>query len=117
MTETPSNKEIVAKMLQACKNIIYATSNLNAPEDIEKDTYALENTDICLSIILDAKKSLPKEELDALNVIDWNKIEHIIQLLHKQHKTDEDYCHGIYSYKNDLPKLKEKLEARLAQMR
>lgn len=116
MTDNPTYKEIVAKMLQACKNIIYATSNLNAPEDIEKDTYALENTDICLSIILDAKNSLPKEDADALNVIDWKKIEHIIQLLHKQHKTDEDYCQGIYAYKNDLPKLKEKLETCLAQM-
>lgn len=116
MTDNPTYKEIVAKMLQACKNIIYATSNLNAPEDIEKDTYALENTDICLSIILDAKNSIPEDELGALNVIDWTKIEHIIQLLHKQNKTDEDYNQGIYSYKNDLPKLREKLETCLAQM-
>ena len=116
MNDNPNSKEVVTRMLQACKNVIFATSNLNSPEDIAKDTYALENTEICLSIILEAYESLDKEEQDKLSVVSWKEIRTIIQQLHKQEKTSQDYCKALHSYKNDLPKLKEKLEARLAQM-
>ena len=116
MNDNPNSKEVVTRMLQACKNIIFATSNLNSPEAIVKDTYALENTEICLSIILEAYESLDEEEQGKLAVISWEEIRTIIQQLQKQHKTDADYCKALHAYKNDLPKLKEKLENRLAQM-
>ena len=116
MNDNPSSKEIVSRMLQACKNIIFATSNLNSPNDIERDTYALENTEICLSIIRDAYKSLDAEEQDKLSVINWGEIDTIVEQLQVQHKTDTDYCKALHAYKTDLPRLKEKLEARLAQM-
>lgn len=116
MNDNPSSKEIVSRMLQACKNIIFATSNLNSPKDIEKDTYALENTEICLSIIRDTYKSLDAEEKDKLSAINWDEIDTIVDQLQVQHKTDADYCKALHSYKTDLPRLKEKLEARLAQM-
>ena len=116
MNDNPSSKEIVSRMLQACKNVIFATSNLNSPEDIVKDTYALDNTEICLSIILEAYEALDKDEQDKLSVISWDEIRTSIQQLHKPQKTSSDYCKALHSYKNDLPKLKEKLEACLAQM-
>ena len=116
MNDNPSSKEIVSRMLQACKNIIFATSNLNSPKDIEKDTYALENTEICLSIIRDAYKSLDAEEQEKLSVVNWDEIDTIVDQLQVQHKTNADYCKALHSYKTDLPRLKEKLEARLAQM-
>lgn len=116
MNDNPSSKEIVSRMLQACKNIIFATSNLNSPKDIEKDTYALENTEICLSIIRDAYKSLDAEEQEKLSAINWDEIDTIVDQLQVQHKTDADYCKALHSYETDLPRLKEKLEARLAQM-
>ena len=78
MNDNPNSKEVVTRMLQACKNIIFATSNLNSPEDIAKDTYALENTEICLSIILEAYESLDKEEQDKLSVVSWTEIKTII---------------------------------------
>ena len=117
MNDNPNSKEVVTRMLQACKNIIFATSNLNSPEDIAKDTYALENTEICLSIIRDAYKSLDDEEQKKLSVVNWEEIDTIVDQLHEQHRTDADYCKALHSYKTDLPRLKEKLEARLAQMR
>ncbi|MBO7438934.1 MAG: hypothetical protein J6T96_04200 [Bacteroidales bacterium] len=117
MSDTPNTIELISRMLQACKNIIYATSNLNAPEDIAKDTFALENTDICLSIIIETYNSLDEDEKIRLSVIRWDKIRATLNLLHKQHKTDEDYCTGLYAYKNDLPYLQKKLESRLAEMR
>ena len=116
MHDNPSSIEIVSRMLQACKNIIFATSNLNSPKDIEKATYALENTEICLSIIRDAYKSLGADEQGKLSAINWDEIDTIIEQLQMQHKTDADYCKALHSYKTDLPRLKEKLEARLAQM-
>ena len=117
MNDTPNSTEVITRMLQACKNIIFATSNLNSPKDIEKDTYALENTEICLSIIRDAYKSLDDEEQKKLSVVNWEEIDIIVDQLHEQHRTDADYCKALHSYKTDLPRLKEKLEARLAQMR
>ncbi len=117
MNDNPTSTELVSRMLQSCKNIIFSTSNLNSPEDITKDTYALENTDICLSIILETRNSLLMDVRAQLVDIDWDKIQLIIQTIRKQHKTDEDYCKGLHAYKNDLPMLKAKLEAHLAHAR
>ncbi len=101
-------------MLQACKNIIFVTSGLTSPEDFENDAIAMENIDLCLSIILEQHVSSRIEGAILPPKIAWNDIEGFKSIIDKKEKTDNDYALIFYSCKNLIPKLKGKLEAYIA---
>lgn len=116
MTDNPTNIELVERMIQACKNIIFATSGLNSPNDVAKDVFAIENMETCLTIILESYTSLTQEGKEQLKNISWNAIEDFKKALCKQEKSDNEYRQLYRSCKDDIPTLQKKLESELSTM-
>ncbi|MCR5454401.1 MAG: hypothetical protein K6F33_05385 [Bacteroidales bacterium] len=110
MTDIPTY-ELVERMIQACKNIIFATSGVNSPEDVAKDEFAIENMENCMSIILESYEILDNEMAkDYLASIEWAEKSTYKQALSKQEKNDDDFKQLYRLCKDAIPTLQQKLE-------
>lgn len=113
MTDNPTNIELVERMIQACKNIIFATSGINSHEDVAKDVFAIENMETCLTIILESHVALSADNKQKLSTFYWDEIENFKKALSNTDKTTYDYKQLYRSCKEYIPKLLQKLESQI----
>ena len=113
MTDTPTNPELVERMIQACKNIIFATSRLHSPEDVAKDDFAIENMETCMVIILESYDELNQVSKGQLGKIDWEEPKVFAQALRKREKDEKDFKLLYRLCKDYIPTLQNKLSSEI----
>lgn len=106
----PKNKiNMILQMMQACKNIMSATSGVLTPEDFDKQDFVMENVEMCLTIILETYGELSRNEDDKLEFIHCEDLSKYAGIL-KLNKSQIDKAQLLYTCKNEIPCLKEKIE-------
>lgn len=117
MNENPSNSELVERMIQACKNIIFATSGIHSPKDVAKDVFAIDNMETCMAIILESYDAINQVGKAQLGQIDWDEIKIYMQALNRQKKNEYDYKLLYRLCKIEILTLQNKLEAEFSTIK